>query len=59
MEKKWLIKNGQEQSKIEALRAELKVDRIVAELLLQRGIDDFKRPKNFFAQTSIICMIHF
>ena len=43
MEKKWLIKNGQEQSKIEALRAELKVDRIVAELLLQRGIDDFKK----------------
>jgi len=48
MEKKWLIKNGQEQSKIEALRAELKVDRIVAELLLQRGIDDFKKAQEFF-----------
>ena len=48
MEKKWLIKNGQEQSKIEALRAELKVDRIVAELLLQRGIDDFKKAQDFF-----------
>jgi single-stranded-DNA-specific exonuclease len=48
MEKKWHIKNGQESSKIEALRAELKVDRIVAELLLQRGIDDFKKAQEFF-----------
>ena len=48
MEKKWHIKNGQESSKIEALRVELKVDRIVAELLLQRGIDDFKKAQEFF-----------
>lgn len=48
MEKKWHLKNGHDASKIEALRAELKVDRIVAELLLQRGIGDFKTAQEFF-----------
>ncbi len=48
MEKKWHIKNGQEASKIEALRAALKVDRIVAELLLQRGIDNYEAAHEFF-----------
>ncbi|MEN9304193.1 MAG: exonuclease RecJ [Bacteroidota bacterium] len=48
MEKKWVVREGQDEQKIEALRTALKVDRIVAELLIQRGIDNFEAAKKFF-----------
>ncbi len=48
MEKKWLVKTQQNKKKINELRDNLKVDRIVAELLLQRGIETFEAAEAFF-----------
>jgi len=48
MEKRWLIKTPHESGKIESFRSELKVDAIVAELLLQRGINSFEEAQSFF-----------
>ena len=48
MEKKWLIKNPVDHQHVESFRSELKVDRIVAELLLQRGINNFNEAEAFF-----------
>jgi len=48
MEKKWLVKTQQNKEKINELKDALKVDRIVAELLLQRGIETFEAAEAFF-----------
>jgi len=48
MQKKWLLKAPPSQSKIEELRSELKIDRIVSSLLLQRDIASFESAQAFF-----------
>ena len=48
MEKRWLIKTPHESEKIESFRSKLKVDEIVAELLLQRDINSFEEAQAFF-----------
>lgn len=48
MEKRWLIKNPIDRTLVDAFRSELKVDSVVAELLLQRGISTYDEAKNFF-----------
>ena len=45
---RWTIKPKPEQAKIEHLQNELKVDAIVAQLLLQRGIETYEDAKKFF-----------
>ena len=39
MEKRWFVRAPQDSTIVEEFRSELKVDSVVAELLLQRGID--------------------
>lgn len=51
MQTKWLIKTPIEKESVEELRSKLKVDRIVADLLLQRGISEYKDAQNFFRPT--------
>lgn len=48
MNKNWLINTPISTLEIENLRSELKVDRIVAELLLQRNINTFQKAAQFF-----------
>ena len=48
MQKRWLIKSAQNSTIVEDFRSEIKTDSIVAELLLQRGIDSFERARDFF-----------
>lgn len=48
MQKRWLIKSAQNSTTVEDFRSEIKTDSIVAELLLQRGIDSFERARDFF-----------
>ena len=48
MQKKWHIKTPKDVSVVNDFRSYLKVDPIVAELLLQRGIDSFEAAENFF-----------
>ena len=45
---RWTIKPKPEQNDIDRLAAELKVDGLVAQLLLQRGITNYKEAKKFF-----------
>lgn len=45
---RWTIKPKPEQHEIDALANELKVDGLVAQLLLQRGISNYKEAKKFF-----------
>ena len=48
MQKKWLIQTPINKDIVEQFRSELKVDNVVAELLLQRNIATFKEAENFF-----------
>lgn len=48
MQKKWLVKAAQDRTLVESFRSKLKVDPIVAELLLQRDIDTFDGAHAFF-----------
>lgn len=48
MQKKWLIQTPINKDIVEQFRSELKVDNVVAELLLQRTISTFKEAENFF-----------
>lgn len=48
MQKRWLVKTPKPGTLIESFRSTLKVDPIVAELLLQRGIDNFEDAERFF-----------
>jgi single-stranded-DNA-specific exonuclease len=48
MTKKWIIRDGANPKKVNDLKTALKVDRIVAELLVQRGIETFDEAKKFF-----------
>ncbi|PCJ95276.1 MAG: single-stranded-DNA-specific exonuclease RecJ [Flavobacteriaceae bacterium] len=45
---RWTLKPKQEQSQIDELAAALKVDTLVAQLLLQRGISTYQEAKRFF-----------
>jgi len=45
---RWTIKPKPEQTEIERLATELKVDSLVAHLLLQRGITTYEEAKKFF-----------
>ena len=48
MQKRWLVKTPVESTTLEEFRSILKVDRIVAELLMQRGITSFEDAETFF-----------
>ncbi|XOV66150.1 MAG: single-stranded-DNA-specific exonuclease RecJ [Fluviicola sp.] len=48
MQKKWLVKSPQDRTNVEAFRSKLKVDPVVAELLLQRGINTYDTAHAFF-----------
>lgn len=47
MEKRWQIIEG-DSAKVNALQAALKIHPILCELLVQRGIEDFDKAKQFF-----------
>jgi single-stranded-DNA-specific exonuclease len=48
MEKKWFLKQAINSTELEALRSSLKVDRIIATLLHQQGINSFEEAEDFF-----------
>ena len=48
MEKRWKIIANADSSKVEHLRQVLGVDRVIAQLLVQRGIETFDQAKAFF-----------
>jgi len=48
MQKRWLVNTTIDSTTVEEFRSALKVDEVVAELLLQRGIDSFQSAEKFF-----------
>src|SRR5690606_14120406 len=46
--KKWMIKDPIDPALVESFRSELKVDSVVAGLLLQRGVTTFDEAQHFF-----------
>lgn len=48
MQKKWLVKSPQDRTDVETFRSKLKVDPVVAELLLQRNIATYDTAHAFF-----------
>ena len=48
MQKRWLVNKTIDSTAIENFRSALKVDSVVAELLLQRGITTFDQAESFF-----------
>ncbi len=45
---RWIIKPKPEQNEIDRLAAELQVEKLIAHLLLQRGINNYQEAKKFF-----------
>lgn len=48
MQKRWLVNTTIDSTTVEEFRSILKVDEVIAELLLQRGIDSFESAQKFF-----------
>jgi single-stranded-DNA-specific exonuclease len=48
MQKRWLVKTPLESTVVEEFRSKLKVDRVVGELLLKRGVDSYEKAEEFF-----------
>jgi single-stranded-DNA-specific exonuclease len=48
MQKRWFVRAPEDSTTVEEFRSELKVDSVVAELLLQRGIDSYQKAEAFF-----------
>lgn len=48
MQKRWLVNTTIDSTTVEELRSTLKVDEVIAELLLQRGISSFEEAEKFF-----------
>ena len=48
MQKKWQVKTPKDSTLIDKLRSNLKIDPVVAELLLQRNITTFEDAEAFF-----------
>ena len=48
MEKRWFVKEGVENERCERFRQQIKSDRVLATLLLQRGVDSFDKADHFF-----------
>lgn len=47
MEKRWTLLTVEEQ-KVDALQEQLKIQREICSILVQRGLDDYEKSKNFF-----------
>lgn len=45
---KWIVKNTAERSKVERLSAEVGIDMVLAELLVDRGVETFSQAMAFF-----------
>ena len=47
-ERKWTVRASGDPEKVERLSTELGVDRVLAELLVQRGVETFQQARSFF-----------
>lgn len=45
---KWILKEQADRSKVERLSAEVGIDKVLAELLVSRGVETFEQARSFF-----------
>ena len=45
---KWILKQSADADKVERLAAEVGIDRVLAELLVKRGVETFEQARSFF-----------
>ena len=45
---KWIVREQADPAKVEKLSAEVGIDRVLAELLVQRGVETFEQARTFF-----------
>ena len=45
---KWILKSGADQSKVDRLAAEVGIDKVLAQLLVERGVETFEQARSFF-----------
>ena len=43
MQKRWLVKTPLESTVVDEFRSTIKVDRVIGELLLKRGVDSYEK----------------
>lgn len=55
MEKKWVIRKSADESKVRELSSELGIDPVLAELLVQRGVNTFEEARAFSVRRSKGC----
>ena len=48
MESKWIIREQADPAKVERLATEVGIDRVLAELLVKRGVETFEQARSFF-----------
>jgi single-stranded-DNA-specific exonuclease len=48
MEKRWVVKPKMDEAVVASLASELGIDKVLANLLVQRGVNTFAEAKNFF-----------
>ena len=48
IERKWILKDPADPEKVGRLSAELGIDRVLAELLVKRGVETFEQARSFF-----------
>lgn len=47
-ERKWILKESADPEKVERLSAELGIDKVLADLLVERGVETFEQARSFF-----------
>ena len=45
---KWILKESADAEKVNRLAAEIGIDRVLAELLVKRGVETFEQARAFF-----------
>ena len=48
MEKKWILKEQGDENQVKSLAAELNIDEVLANILIQRGVTNFEEARMFF-----------
>ena len=48
---KWILKEPADPAKVERLSAEVGIDKVLAELLVKRGVETFEQARTFFRPT--------
>lgn len=52
-EYKWILSEPADPEKVDRLAAEVGIDRVLAELLVKRGVETFEQARSFFRPSNV------